>query len=124
MTLPASIRPHRHTLHVASPQRTLTMKQAALDDRGVTDQFVLVPDQGVNAAQGVIPIVIGHILDEHGVKERTRRGKGHGVQIGRVGDTKREHLDHPRTPPRAMLLAWAESPKPINDKGAPDDGKG
>ena len=89
------VRTHRHALHVAGAQGPPLVKQAPLDQRGVSDQLGAVPHQRMHAPECVFPVLLGHVVED-GVQEPPGVGQDVGVQLGGVGGTQ---LDHPASVP-------------------------
>ena len=56
----------------------------------MADQFGALPHQGVHAAQGMLEVLVGHIVEDV-VEQGPHRIEGGGVQVGGMGGT---HLGH------------------------------
>ena len=65
---PLPIGPHSHGLDVTGAQRPDPVEEAALHDRAVGDDRIVLLDDRVDAAEGVLPVVIVEVA-----RERRRR---------------------------------------------------
>jgi hypothetical protein len=75
---------------VPDPQGPPSMNESTLDDGGVADQLVAVPGDGVHPADGVFPIVIGHLAGEDDFEELAGSGAHRTMHVGSVPDLDRE----------------------------------
>jgi len=87
----ASIRANRDSLHVSGTQRPTRVDQSPLHHRGMPYQVHAVPPQREDATEGVLPVVIGHVV-EHVKQKPSTCTKGGRIEIGGMG--KRD-LGHP-----------------------------
>jgi hypothetical protein len=61
--------------HIAGSQGPATVQQPPLDHRRVADQVGPFPHQGVHSAQGVLPVMVGHVIEDV-IQQGPRRGEG------------------------------------------------
>ena len=92
MSATALIGGHRHALDVTGAQGPAPVQEPPLDHRGVPDHLVALPDQRVHAAEGVLPVVLGHLRLEHGVEQGSRRLEVGGVEVGGMGSPELRHV--------------------------------
>ena len=90
MSASAPVRAHPHGLHVAGTQRTAAVEQPSLDHRCVADQLGTLPHQGVHPAQGVFPVIIGHVVEDI-LQKGPRRLAGGDIQVGGMGGAQLSH---------------------------------
>src|SRR5215217_1249158 len=66
------------------------------------DQRAALPHQGMHAAQGMLPVVVGHVGPEDRIEKSTCGPQRRGVEVGGMGRAHLAHPEHPRNgaPPR------------------------
>ena len=77
---------YRHRLDVSGAQRASLMEKAALNDRGVPDERIAVPEESMHATERMLPVVVGHLVPEHHVEQRARCAQRGRFQVGGVAD--------------------------------------
>ena len=87
----APIGANRDPLHIPGAQRPTLVDQSPLHHRGMPGQVEVVPHQRVNATEGVLPIVIGHVIEHVVEKPADCTKRGH-IKIGGVGKAYLGHL--------------------------------
>ena len=90
MSTSAPVGAHRDTLDVAGSQGPAAVQQPPLDHRRVADQFGALPHQGVHPAQGMLEVMVGHVVEDV-VQQGPRGREGGGIQVSGMGGT---HLGH------------------------------
>jgi hypothetical protein len=80
----ASIRTHRDTFHVSGTQRPTRVDQSPLHHGGMPDQVNAVPCQGMDATEGVLPVLIGHVVEDV-IQKPSTCTKGGRIEIGGMG---------------------------------------
>jgi hypothetical protein len=65
-------------LDVAGPQGAAVVEHPALDDRRVADELAVLVGQGMDAAEPVLPVVVGELAPE-GLVEQDAGGHERGV---------------------------------------------
>jgi hypothetical protein len=91
MSPPATGRIHRDGLDVPGAQRSPFVQELPLDDGAVRHQPPVVPDQGVQAAQRVIPVVVAEALTESAHAEGVRLVEDGGIELRGVREEKVGH---------------------------------
>ena len=137
---------YRHGLHIAGTQRTVAVEQPSLDHRCVADQLGTLPHQSVRPAQGVFPVIVGHVVEDI-VQKGPRRLACGDIQVGGMGGTQFSHgtiltiradpgdgisargrqvtiqprrpVGYPAAPPDGLSGRWVSQPRPMD---YPEDG--
>ena len=91
MPAAAPARAHRDALDVAGAQRAPAVQQPALDHGRVPDELAVLPDERVDSAERVLPVVLGHVVAEHRVEEGPGRPQRRRVEVGGVRRAKLVH---------------------------------
>ena len=93
-------------LDVAGSQRRALVEQSPLNHRSVGDQHAVLPCQGMHAAEGVVPVLLGHVV-EGLVEQCAPRIKARRCQIRGVGYLDARHDSEPM--PRWSLQASGQA---------------
>lgn len=91
MPAAAAVGAHADALDIARAQRASTVQQPPLDDRRVADQLLALPEERVDAAERVLPVVLVEVALED-VREQGPRGlERRAIELGGVGGAQLSH---------------------------------
>ena len=91
VTASAIVRVNGDGFHVPGSHRSILVKKPAQNHRTVRNQFPVLPHEGVQAAEGVVEVVVADAVHERSTEQPTNSAQLRGVQEGCVADVNGCH---------------------------------
>ena len=82
VTLPVGM--HADAFDVSRPQGSPLVHDSSLHDRGMADQLVASPGDGMHSSDRVLPVGVGHLSGEDHIQQLAGHGQHGRIELGGV----------------------------------------